>query len=82
MFTTRTICRSLLLLMSGLLVALLLPLTNSSAWQAPLTRLQRPPNIIIYLADDIGREALNSYGGTSYKTPNIDRLAAGGIGNS
>ena len=79
MFTTRTIRRSLLLLMSGLLVAWLLPLTSSSAGQAPSTRLQRPPNIVMYLADDIGREAFNSYGGTSYRTPNIDRLATGGM---
>ena len=56
-----------------------LVLTSSSAGQAPATRLQRPPNIIMYLADDIGREAFNSYGGTSYQTPNIDRLAADGM---
>ncbi len=37
------------------------------------------PNIIVYLADDIGVEAFGSYGGTSYETPNLDRLAAGGI---
>ncbi|GAB5554709.1 MAG: sulfatase-like hydrolase/transferase [Saprospiraceae bacterium] len=31
------------------------------------------------MADDMGYETLSSYGGTSYETPNIDRLAASGI---
>jgi arylsulfatase A len=39
----------------------------------------KPPNIVFILADDVGREVLGCYGGTSYETPNIDRLAAGGI---
>lgn len=37
------------------------------------------PNIILILADDLGTETLGCYGGTSYRTPNIDRLAASGI---
>jgi arylsulfatase A-like enzyme len=37
------------------------------------------PNILLILADDVGREVLGCYGGTSYRTPNIDRLAAGGV---
>ncbi len=37
------------------------------------------PNIVLILADDVGREVLGCYGGTSYSTPNIDRLAAGGL---
>jgi len=36
------------------------------------------PNILLILADDVGREVLGCYGGTSYETPNIDRLAADG----
>lgn len=39
----------------------------------------RRPNIVFILADDVGREVLGCYGGTSYQTPNIDRLAAGGM---
>ena len=31
------------------------------------------------LADDVGREVLGCYGGTSYATPRIDELAASGI---
>jgi arylsulfatase A len=37
------------------------------------------PNILLILADDVGREVLGCYGGTSYKTPHIDRLATEGI---
>ena len=38
----------------------------------------RKPNILLILADDLGHETINSYGGTSYKTPNIDALAKSG----
>jgi arylsulfatase A len=36
------------------------------------------PNIIFILVDDLGMPAVGCYGG-AYKTPNIDKLAAGGI---
>lgn len=39
----------------------------------------RLPNILLILADDLGHEVVNSYGGTSYKTPNIDSLAKSGM---
>jgi arylsulfatase A len=38
----------------------------------------RPPNVLLILADDVGREVLGCYGGTSYPTPNIDALAETG----
>jgi len=34
------------------------------------------PNVVLIMADDLGYESLGSYGGTSYETPNLDRLAA------
>lgn len=37
------------------------------------------PNVIVILVDDLGREAIGSYGGESYPTPSIDRLAERGI---
>lgn len=37
------------------------------------------PNIVLIMADDLGIDALRVYGGQSYATPNIDRLAAEGI---
>ncbi|MFT4835896.1 MAG: arylsulfatase A [Psychromonas sp.] len=36
-------------------------------------------NVILILADDIGAEVINAYGGTSYKTPNINQLSEQGI---
>jgi arylsulfatase A len=36
------------------------------------------PNIVLILADDVGREVLGCYGGESYETPQIDALARGG----
>lgn len=37
------------------------------------------PNIVVILADDLGAECVQSYGGLSYRTPHIDALAAGGL---
>jgi arylsulfatase A-like enzyme len=31
------------------------------------------------MADDLGYETLGCYGGTSYRTPNLDRLARRGV---
>ena len=53
-----------------LLAALLLP---GLAWAAPKT------NVILIMADDIGYECYGAYGGTSYQTPVLDRLAAAGV---
>ena len=36
------------------------------------------PNIVLILADDFGYECVAANGGTSYKTPHLDRLASGG----
>ena len=38
-----------------------------------------PPNVLLILADDLGVECLSSYGGTSHKTPSLDRLAREGM---
>jgi len=38
----------------------------------------RPPNLILIMADDLGYETIGANGGTSYKTPNLDKLAATG----
>lgn len=40
---------------------------------------EKPPNIVVVLADDLGIEALAAYGGRDHKTPHIDRLVAEGM---
>ncbi len=52
---------------------------QSSIAQKPKTNNQTKPNIILIMADDLGVETLGSYGGSSYKTPNLDFLAARGM---
>lgn len=37
------------------------------------------PNILLIMADDLGMEGLGCYGGTTYRTPHLDRLAAEGV---
>jgi len=37
------------------------------------------PNILMILADDLGYECIGADGGTSYKTPVLDKLAADGV---
>lgn len=37
------------------------------------------PNIVLILADDFGYECVTANGGQSYQTPNLDKLAAGGL---
>ncbi len=39
----------------------------------------KPTNVILIMADDIGAECLSTYGSASYKTPNLDKLAATGV---
>jgi arylsulfatase A len=39
----------------------------------------RRPNVVLIMADDFGFECISANGGESYKTPCIDRLAAGGV---
>ncbi len=37
------------------------------------------PNVVFIVADDLGYGELGCYGGTDIPTPNLDRLAAGGV---
>src|SRR5262245_38872752 len=37
------------------------------------------PNIVLIVADDLGYGDLGCYGQTRWRTPNLDRLAAGGV---
>lgn len=48
---------------------------HGAAYGAPNAK----PNIVLIMADDMGYECVAANGGTSYKTPNLDKLAAGGV---
>lgn len=52
-----------------------------SAFLAPASApaQETPPNILLVFADDIGYEALGSYGGLDFETPHLDHLAEEGI---
>lgn len=39
----------------------------------------RPPNVVLILADDLGFETLRANGGESYQTPALDLLASSGM---
>ncbi len=49
------------------------------AFGSRLTAAEKPPNIVLIVADDLGCFELGCYGQTKIKTPNIDKLAAGGM---
>ena len=40
---------------------------------------ERRPNLVLIMADDFGYECVTANGGESYRTPHLDRLAAGGM---
>ena len=62
-----------------LLCILLLAATASCEQRRGASTKPEKPNILLILADDVGREVLGSYGGTSYPTPHLDRLARTGL---
>jgi arylsulfatase A len=49
------------------------------AFAAHAQAAERRPNIVLILADDLGYECVGANGGTSYKTPVLDKLAATGM---
>jgi arylsulfatase A-like enzyme len=49
------------------------------AGQARQAPTNRPPNIVLVVADDLGYGDVGAYGSRSVRTPSIDRLAAEGV---
>jgi arylsulfatase A len=45
----------------------------------PIRPAQGKPNIVLFLADDLGWTGLRSFGSDFYETPNLDRLAGKGV---
>ncbi len=60
-------------------VACLAALLATLASGSRLTAAERPPNIVLVVADDLGCFELGCYGQTKIKTPHIDALAKGGM---
>jgi arylsulfatase A len=58
-----------------------LPILFAIAWACQPCGVAeaRKPNIVLILADDFGYECVAANGGESYQTPNLDKLAAGGM---
>ena len=56
----------------------LLPTITQAGTQAG-TQAADQPNILFIMADDVGSEVLQCYGGQSYPTPRLDELATSGM---
>jgi len=54
-------------------------LTVAASFAAVASAADRPPNIVIIFADDMGYGDLGCYGHPSIRTPNLDRMAAQGM---
>src|SRR5947209_2822701 len=66
--------------MSRALLLTTLALTLAAEGASAETRAsRRPPNIVLIVSDDQGYRDLGCFGGPEIRTPNLDRLAAGGI---
>ena len=50
-----------------------------TAAQPRASAAERPPNIVILYADDLGYGDVGCYGATAVKTPNVDALAKSGL---
>ena len=58
---------------------LLLPVLLLGMVSLTTSAQESPPNFIIIMADDLGYGDVGCYGGTRFKTPNIDSLAKEGL---
>jgi N-sulfoglucosamine sulfohydrolase len=60
-------------------ISALLALGITLLLQSCATKIERRPNIVVYLADDLSAADLPIYGGTNIQTPAISQLAADGL---
>ncbi len=54
-------------------------LVTAVAFCFEATSAAERPNIVMIMADDCGYECIGAHGGTSYKTPNLDKMALQGV---
>ncbi|MCK4921900.1 MAG: sulfatase-like hydrolase/transferase, partial [Bacteroidales bacterium] len=47
--------------------------------QSDSREMDRPPNVVLIMADDVSWECFGTYGAEDYQTPNIDALAKKGL---
>ncbi|MEX0677038.1 MAG: sulfatase-like hydrolase/transferase [Pirellulales bacterium] len=64
--------------MTSSLKVALFAMTLGLSWLTSTAAAAARPNVVLVMLDDFGYECVGANGGTSYRTPNIDRLAAGG----
>ncbi len=73
-------CLHLFMIKTPLLfLAMLLGIIISCNSESSSKTTLKQPNVILIMADDLGYETIGVNGGSSYQTPEIDRLAANGM---
>jgi len=60
-------------------IVVLAALYGAAPPHATATTPASKPNVVLILVDDFGYECVAANGGTSYRTPQLDKLAAGGV---
>lgn len=64
--------------MRGTAAALLGMMLAGAGFAAATPTVQKRPNIVFIIADDLSWKHLGAYGSDEFETSNIDRLAAAG----
>mgnify|MGYP006291436793 CR=1 FL=1 len=64
---------------SGIVILFFLIAMFSGCEQTVQQAEEKKPNIILFVSDDHGTDALGCYGNSVIETPNLDRLAAEGV---
>jgi arylsulfatase A-like enzyme len=64
---------------TGALLCLATVLPSGAARPLRAAEPARPPNVVVFLIDDLGWTDLGCFGSDLYETPNIDRLAREGV---